>query len=114
MKKTDWKFIINLLMFVDFCSLLAIGLLMAFVMPGRSGQAARYFLGLHRHEWGSIHLYLAYILTALVILHLAMGFPWIRNAIQTRFGGQWKRMAAVLGGTWAVLLFVCWLIALIN
>lgn len=34
---------------------------MAFIAPGGdSGRYSKYFLGLHRHEWGTIHLYFCF------------------------------------------------------
>lgn len=54
MRKNDWKYLFDALLFVDLCSLAVIGLLLAFVIP--SGKAApetaKFFMGLHRHHWG--------------------------------------------------------------
>jgi len=52
MNKHILKYLVDALLFIDMCSIAAIGLLMAFVIP--SGQRAggeKYFLWLHRHDW---------------------------------------------------------------
>ena len=63
--RTDWKYAVDTLMFLCVLGLVATGLLMAFVIPeGRveTGQS-KYFLGLHRHQWGDIHLDLSLAFT---------------------------------------------------
>ena len=64
-------YFVNILLFVDICSVLAIGLLLALVIPsGRGRYTEKYFIGLHRHDWSDLHFYLALFLVVLLILHV--------------------------------------------
>ena len=71
MKMNDWKYLADTLLFVGICSLAVTGLLLAFVIPsGKGPEASKYFLGIHRHAWGDIHLYVALSLLAILVLHI--------------------------------------------
>jgi len=98
LSRTDWKYIVDTLMVLCMLGIILIGLLMAFVIPeGRleAGQS-KVFLGLHRHQWGDIHLYLSLAFTALVAVHLIFAWSWIKGKARGLFGKAWK---AVLGLT---------------
>lgn len=96
--RTDWKYIVDTLMVLCMLGIILIGLLMAFVIPeGRLGAGqSKYFLGLHRHQWGDIHLYLSLAFTAVVVVHLLLAWTWIRGKAKGLFGRAWK---AVIGLT---------------
>jgi cadmium resistance protein CadD (predicted permease) len=63
-------------------------------------------LGLSRHEWGAYHLWAAYLLLALVLVHLALNFAFIKNVI----AANWTWGAALLGliGTAILAVFLLW------
>lgn len=110
MKRNDWKYLIDALLFVDLTSIAVIGLLLAFVIPaGRGAHETKYFLGLHRHEWGDIHLYCSLFLLGLLILHLWLNWAWIVHATRSYFGDSWKKALAVLSGAWVLVLLFGWL-----
>ncbi len=73
MKKNALKYIIDVTIFIDMCSVTVIGLLMGFVIPKEKG-GDKYFLSLHRREWGDIHLYLSLFLLVLLFFHV--WFNW--------------------------------------
>jgi hypothetical protein len=115
MKKNDWKYLLDALLFVDLCSIAAIGLLLAFVIPsGRAPDTSKYFLGLHRHDWGNIHLYLALFLLVLLVLHLWLNWTWVVHSTKNYFGSQWKNAFWALSGAWIVVLFLGWLIVMLT
>jgi len=96
--RTDWKYLIDTLMFLSLLGVTLIGLLMAFVIPeGRleAGQS-KFFLGVHRHQWGDIHLYLSLAFAALVIVHVVLAWGWIKGKARCLFGRAW---AAAIGLT---------------
>lgn len=110
MKKNPLKYIINALLFVDICSIAVIGLLLGFVIPsGREYQGGKYFLGLHRHEWGDIHLYLSFLLLVLLIFHLWFNWTWIVQSTKRYFGDHWKNALWCMSGAWALVLIVAWI-----
>lgn len=111
MKRNDWKYLIDALIFVDLCSIAAIGMLLAFVVPGGKGpDASKVFMGLHRHDWGDIHFNLALLLIGLLVLHLWLNWAWVVNTTKVTFGERWKKVLWSLSGAWVIVLFLSWLI----
>ncbi len=115
MKKNDWKFLIDALLFVDLCSLAVIGLLLAFVIPPGKAvpEAAKFFLGLHRHQWGDIHLYLSLLMLGLVALHVWLNWTWVVSSTRAYFGEHWQKALWALCGAWALVLFFAWLVTIL-
>ena len=109
--KKHLKYLTNVLLFVDLTSTAVIGLLMAFVIPsGRQPAADKYFLGLHRHDWGDIHLYLSLFLLVLLTIHLWLNWTWIVQTTKSYMGEYWKNTLLALTGAWLLVVFVAWLI----
>jgi hypothetical protein len=84
--------LIDAVMFLALALIAGLGFLMKYTLPpGREkilkyGENVQlYFLGLDRHQWGSIHLIAAYIMLGLLVLHLALHWKTIvallRNAV---------------------------------
>ena len=112
MKKNAIKYIVDAILFVDICSIAVIGLLLAFVVPeGKSGRSAKYFFGLHRHDWGDIHLYLSLLLLVLLIFHLWFNWTWIIQSTKRYFGTSWKTFLWCISGGWTVVLVLAWIAA---
>jgi hypothetical protein len=109
MKKTPLKFIIDLTLYVDVCSIAILGLMLGFVIP--RGARGGSFLGLYRHQWGDIHLFLSLVLILLLVLHLWMNWNWIEQSSKRYFGPNWKNMLWMLSGAWFFVLLVAWAVA---
>lgn len=110
MKKNTLKYMVDAALFVDICAISAIGLLLAFVIPaGKVGSSAKYFLGLHRHQWGDIHLYLSLLLLLLLVFHLWFNWTWIKQSTRRYFGQRWKQALWCLAMGWLLVLFVAWI-----
>ena len=110
MKKNILKYLIDAALFIDICSIAVIGFLMGFVIPkGNEHQAAKSFLGLHRHDWGDIHLYLSILLLILLILHLWLNWTWIIQSTKRYFGDNWKKVLWCISGAWILVLVVAWM-----
>lgn len=111
MKRSDWKYLVNTLLFVSLAGMVFIGLLMGFVLgegPAAGGRS-KYFLGLHRHQWGEIHFFLSLAFTALIVVHLVLGWRWMKGKAGTKFG---KKSGLVLAGTVVAAFaapFIFWL-----
>ena len=105
MKKSDWQYLVDTLLFLCIIGITFIGFLMGLFLP--QGPAAneidKYFLGLHRHQWGDIHLYLSIAFVVLLVIHLTLSWKWIKGKSQQLFK---KRGNAVLGGTAALSVLV--------
>lgn len=112
-QKNVFKFWIGSLLFVNMLCVAVVGILLAFVIPsGKGYYAAKYFLGLHRHEWANIHLYLSIFLIILLVLHIWMNLTWIVQSTRRYFGERWKQFLWVLSGAWIVVIFICWCFAM--
>ncbi|MEK7719716.1 MAG: DUF4405 domain-containing protein [Bacteroidota bacterium] len=86
MDKSKANLIINVLMFFCVMAVTGIGLLMKYVLlPGRETLAVYgrkvdlFFLGKDRHEWGMIHLIIAFAFLGLMTLHIVLHWKsmWI-------------------------------------
>jgi hypothetical protein len=75
----------NLSLYLAFCAAAGSGLVMEYRLPrGRSHRGLE-LLGLDRHEWGTLHFYLSFTTLALVVLHLALHWAWLKKvAAQAR------------------------------
>ena len=92
------NFYIDLVMFVLMGALIGIGLLIKYVLiPGQQrwelfGQNMELtFLGLDRHQWGSIHLVVGALLVVLLLLHLVFHWNMIKCLFKRCVGPVGKR-----------------------
>lgn len=79
--KPKFNLVIDLIMMAVMMAVAGLGFLMKFVLlPGYKvneiygNNTELYYLGLDRHQWGAIHLYLALFLVFLLLLHIV--FHW--------------------------------------
>jgi small-conductance mechanosensitive channel len=92
LSRTDWKYAVDTVMFLSLLGIVAIGLLMAFVIPEGPAELGRskYVLGLHRHQWGDIHLVLSLAFSAFALVHILLAWSWIKGKAAAVFGRAWK------------------------
>jgi hypothetical protein len=90
MKRPQLNFVVDAASFVAFLLLLTTGLALRYQLPPGSGgleghgggpgsadRTVTLLLGLSRHEWGSIHFWIAVVLLAVLALHVALHWNWI-------------------------------------
>lgn len=109
MNKGKLKFLVDVLLFIDICAISTIGLLMAFVIPRGEHRRSieKSFMGLHRHGWGDVHLYLSLFLLLLLILHIYLNWKWVVGCAKQYFGAKWKVVLCLLPLGGFLLLLVC-------
>jgi len=79
------RIVTDIAMFVAMCFLAGTGLLLHLrLVPGFMGGRGLTVLGLSRHEWGTYHLWAAYFLLFLVLVHMVLNFAFIKNVIAAR------------------------------
>ncbi|MBV1873406.1 MAG: DUF4405 domain-containing protein [Gammaproteobacteria bacterium] len=83
MKKNDLIVIIDLVAFVAFLFLTTTGVLLRYLLPERSGHWQT-ILGLNKHEWGTLHFWIAVVLLIVLALHLLQHKKFIRNVFKGR------------------------------
>ena len=109
MKKNTLRYVIDVLLFVDMCAIAIIGLMLKFIIPaGRAASSAKYFLGLHRHQWGDLHLYFSLVLLVLLIVHVWFNWAWFMNTTRRFFGAKAKYFLGFVPLAWVVLLGGGW------
>ncbi|MBW1938897.1 MAG: DUF4405 domain-containing protein [Deltaproteobacteria bacterium] len=111
MKKVNWQYLIDALLFISIVGVVIIGFLLAFIIPRgpTATDNAKYFLGLHRHEWGDIHLYLGIAFTSLAVVHLILAWKWVKGKTRGLFGDRWKAALLSMCGLAFVVLAAFWL-----
>jgi hypothetical protein len=79
MDKPKLNFVIDALMFLCMMAMAGLGFLMRYVLPSGRDAWAAYgsklqfsWLGWDRHDWGDLHLYLAFTLLILLALHIIL------------------------------------------
>jgi len=110
MKKTDWQYLIDTLLFLCMVSIVFIGFLMGLFLPKgpTAPESAKYFLGLHRHQWGNIHLYLSITFTVLIIIHLIFSWKWIKGKARQIFKKGWTTGLILTAVASILVLFLFW------
>ena len=81
MDKSKLNFVIDVLMFLCLMAMAGLGFLMKFALPSGRDAWAKYgsnrqfsWLGWDRHDWGDIHLYLAFTLLSLLAVICWAGY----------------------------------------
>ena len=87
--KLNVKFVIDAVMFLCMAALAGIGFLMKYVLLSGKEAQVKYgtkvefsLLGLDRHEWGTVHLIIAFVLVGLLILHIVLNWKQIVSMFQ--------------------------------
>lgn len=100
MTRARLNFWLDGLNFLAFLCLMTTGTILKFIVPSGTGgygfgwrggraevlsntttQAQKFFLGLHRQDWLTIHFYLALTFITLVVVHIILHWTWIKCMI---------------------------------
>jgi hypothetical protein len=82
MKRNTINLWIDLLTFIVLFAKIWTGLLLHYVLPPGQGRGKSLELwGLNRHEYGTIHFYLAIAMITLVVIHVWLHWSWICNSL---------------------------------
>jgi hypothetical protein len=111
MKKTTTRFWVDVVMFVSLFGLLITGLIMAFFTNSGPNvtEASKYFLKLHRHQWGGIHSYFAIVFTLMLFIHLILEWKWIIGKTRNLFRKSWMLAPIVMAAV--LIVFISWALA---
>ncbi|MGE0089696.1 MAG: DUF4405 domain-containing protein [Bacteroidales bacterium] len=111
--KAKLNFIIDIIMFVLMGLLAGLGLLIKYVLLSGTERWLKFernveltYMGLDRHQWGTIHLWIAIALIALLILHIILHWNMIVCLYKKLMGNKTSRI--VCGSVFSIitLLFV--------
>jgi len=97
MKRSSLNFIVDLVSFIDLLGIVLTGIIMKYILPpgtggrgrevsgGMGGEHIRDLWSMTRHEWGSIHYYLALLFIVLMTAHILLHWDWIKNYFKSLF-----------------------------
>jgi hypothetical protein len=110
MKKSDWQYLVDILLFLSVVGIALIGFLMGLVIPKgpTAPESTKYFLGLHRHQWSNIHFYLSIAFVIFVTIHILLGWKWIKNKSQKIFKKRWNAALIFMAIASVLLIFLFW------
>lgn len=110
MKKSNWQYLVDTLLFICLVCISFIGFLMGFFLAqGPTAQEAdKYFMGLHRHQWGNIHLYISIVFSILIIIHIIFDWKWIKGKAQKLFKKRWGVVLILTVIVSFLVLFLIW------
>lgn len=110
MKESDWRYLVDALLYVCLAALAAIGALMGFVIPEGpvSAGGTKHFLGLHRHQWGDIHAWLSLVFVVVLVVHLILSWKGIAAKARQVFKQAATPALIAVGLLPFLLLFVLW------
>lgn len=107
------NFIIDVIMFVLMALLAGIGLLIKYILLSGENRWIKYgrnvdlsFWGLDRHEWGTIHLWIAIALIVLLVLHIILHWSMIICLYKRIIGNKASRIICGSALSVLTLLFV--------
>lgn len=98
LKRGTVNFIVDLVGFVDLLGLALTGYIMKYVLPPGSGgrgfrggrgaaeEQVRELWDMSRHEWGTVHFYLAILFVFLMVVHIILHWDWIKSYFKSVFG----------------------------
>ena len=98
MLRSTTNFILALVLFLNLLALAFTGYVMKYILPPGTGGVGRILHGgsgrginvkelwsMTRHEWGSIHFYLAVMFVVLMIIHIILHWTWIKCYVKSVF-----------------------------
>lgn len=99
--KNPLKRVLNLVLYLSFCTVIGTGLLLAYRLPpGSKGGHGLTVLGMTRHEWGDWHFYIGLLMVAVGFTHLLLNWAWVRRIASK------SRLWLALGGLAAGLVLI--------
>ena len=107
MKKSTLNAVVDALLVISMLTTAFIGVLFGFFIGrGAVPQAEKYLWGLHRHDWGDLHLIFSLILVGLVILHFILHIDWARRTSKRLLRLHWVVSLVILFLITAGILYV--------
>ncbi len=97
--KAKINLVIDAILMVLLMAMAGFGLLIKYVLvpgfkrnPKYGNDVELYFLGLDRHQWGSIHLWVSLVFIALIVLHIVLHWKQIVCLFKQMFHNQLTRL----------------------
>jgi len=87
-RKSFGRYLVDAFLWSCLGGMILNGILLGLVIPEGpvSSESSKYFLGLHRHQWGNIHAYLSIAFVVLIVVHVVFNWKWITAETSQIFG----------------------------
>ena len=110
MKESDWRYAVDVILFICLGGMTLIGILLGLVIPAgpAAAESAKYFFGLHRHQWGNIHAYLSIAFVVLTIVHIVLNWKWVTAKTRQIFKRGVTPALVVTACAPLLVLFLFW------
>lgn len=110
--KTNLNLLIDAIMLILLMSIAGLGFLIKYILvPGYKrnvlykGDVELYFMGLTRHEWGNIHLWLSFVFLFLIILHIILHWEMITCIFKQMIKSKTSRAVIAFFTGFAAIFF---------
>ncbi len=108
--KSFVKYFVDMILFIDLIAIAVSGLLLGFVIPtGRVPHGEKFLLGLHRHAWTDMHLYLALLFVVLIFFHMWLNWTWIVQSTRQHFRKSRKKVLWAICTAVLLVFIVGWI-----
>jgi hypothetical protein len=92
MRRIVFNFLIDFVSFVGVLGMITTGLVVRYILPAGSGgfrhRVDRTLWSLSRHQWGELHFWVAAVLGALLVVHVALHWSWICHFVRQWIHGR--------------------------
>jgi hypothetical protein len=85
MNRTIVNLTVDLAAAALFLAMLGTGSILFFAMPPGTSRSLSLW-GLSRHQWGDVHLWIAFAFLAVVLLHVCLHWQWVVSVVGKRLG----------------------------
>jgi len=102
MQNSTLRRYVDIFLYAGFCFVIGSGLLIGYRLApcSRGGDHGQTLLGMDRHAWGEWHLWVAYAMMALLVVHLILNFKVVMNVVVSKNG----LLLGILSGIGAVMV----------
>jgi hypothetical protein len=112
MKRSTLNLLVDVVAFFGFLVLTTTGVLLRYLLPPGSGHYSTIW-GLNRHEWGSVHFWIAVGFFSVLGLHLLLHWRWIVSVVtrRQREGSGFRAGLGIVGLVTVLMLAISPLLA---
>lgn len=113
LNKANVNLFIDTVLLLIMAAMLGIGLMIKYILITGEEKIIRYgsnfrqtVFGMDRHEWGTLHLYIGYVMAGLLILHIILHWKCIVTMFRNFIGNTAVRLSTVVILVLVSLIFV--------
>lgn len=103
------KYLVSFFLYIFFLSLCVTGLIAKFAFPvSFDCNIDSSFLGFLKNEWVDFHVFIAFIMITLFILHVGLNFSWFISHTKKYFNFYWLFSLSLISFIVVLTLLALW------